>query len=592
VGTWTVASSCLSVSGQVDLTLVGAGCPSAPVTGSLQVSGTWTANADGTYTDNTTTSGQEQLTLAPACLIISSTPVTCDGAASIIQNLGFASLTCTSTSNGGCACSGTVQQSGSLGVVSVSPATSGSYTPSGNQVTIVGDVGDTTYGTCVAGSKLTLMPQTTSPTTTGTIVLQKSGATGSGGSGGTTGSGGAVSSGGATGSGGTVSSGGTTGSGGATGTGGAKGGATGTGGASTGGASGSGGAAGTGGAKGGTSGTTGAGGAPTGGATGSGGSSAATGPCDIYKSGGTPCVAAHSTVRALFGAYAGKLYQVRNAGGTTKDITAVAPGGVADAATQDSFCSGTTCVITIIYDQTGKGNDLATQSSGSAAGGQDKPASATTESIKLGGNKVYSLYINPSNSYWVNGANQGVPLGSAPEGMYMVTSGTHYNSGCCFDYGNSEADRKADGAGAMDALNFSNITAWGTGAGNGPWVMADLEYGIFAQNNTSKNQNDPAQTSTFVTAVLKNNGTTEFALRGGNAASGALGTYYKGALPAGWSPMKKQGAIVLGSGGDCCATNNNLSDGTFYEGCIVSGYPSDATEDAVQANIVAAGYSK
>ena len=56
--------------------------------------------------------------------------------------------------------------------------------------------------------------------------------------------------------------------------------------------------------------------------------------------------------------------------------------------------------------------------------------------------------------------------------------------------------------------------------------------------------------------------------------------------------MKKQGAIVLGSGGDCCKTNMNLAVGTFYEGCIVSGYPSDATEDAVQANIVAAKYSK
>ncbi|WP_425560046.1 arabinofuranosidase catalytic domain-containing protein, partial [Microbispora corallina] len=30
--------------------------------------------------------------------------------------------------------------------------------------------------------------------------------------------------------------------------------------------------------------------------------------------------------------------------------------------------------------------------------------------------------------------------------------------------------------------------------------------------------------------------------------------------------------------------------GTFYEGVMTSGYPSDATESAVQANIVAAGY--
>src|SRR6185437_3413893 len=34
-------------------------------------------------------------------------------------------------------------------------------------------------------------------------------------------------------------------------------------------------------------------------------------PCDIYAAGGTPCVAAHSTTRALYAAYTGPLYQVR-----------------------------------------------------------------------------------------------------------------------------------------------------------------------------------------------------------------------------------------------------------------------------------------
>src|SRR5437879_1531990 len=38
---------------------------------------------------------------------------------------------------------------------------------------------------------------------------------------------------------------------------------------------------------------------------------ASQGPCDIYAAGGTPCVAAHSTTRALFAAYSGSLYQVR-----------------------------------------------------------------------------------------------------------------------------------------------------------------------------------------------------------------------------------------------------------------------------------------
>jgi hypothetical protein len=50
--------------------------------------------------------------------------------------------------------------------------------------------------------------------------------------------------------------------------------------------------------------------------------------------------------------------------------------------------------------------------------------------------------------------------------------------------------------------------------------------------------------------------------------------------------MKKQGAIILGIGGD----NSHSAIGTFYEGAMTSGYPSDATENSVQANIVAAGY--
>jgi len=554
VGTWTVTSSCLKVTGELDLGLVGAGCPSAPVTGSLQVTGTWTANADGTYSDNTTTSGEEQFTLAPSCLVISSAPVTCDGAANLLKSLGYFSLTCRDVAGGGCTCSGTVQQTGAIGLVSPAPSTNGSYTTSGNEVTISGDSGDTKYSYCVSARTVTMTPESTSPTMTGTIVLQKSGNSGSGGV--------AAGSGGQIGSGGTRGAGGTAGSGGA------------------GGAKGSGGAGGS---------------AGQGGAAGSAGAGGISGPCDIYKSGGVPCVAAHSTVRALLGAYGGKLYQVRNSAGTTKDILTLSPGGFADGASQDTFCSGTTCVITAVYDQSGKGNDLWYQGSIMVpASTSSTPSRATTESLTLSGHKVYSLYINPGNSYWVDASKSSIPLGSQPEGLYMVTSGKHFNSGCCFDYGNSETDRKADGAGAMDAINLSAITAWGTGAGAGPWVMADLEFGIFAQNNTNKNQNDPSQTSTYVTAVLKNNGTTEFALRGGDAASGSLSTYYKGALPGGWSPMKKQGAIVLGSGGDCCKPGGgaNLSDGTFYEGCIVSGYPSDATEDALQANIVAAGYGK
>ena len=50
------------------------------------------------------------------------------------------------------------------------------------------------------------------------------------------------------------------------------------------------------------------------------------GPCDIYAAAGTPCVAAHSSIRALYASYNGPLYQVmRQSDGKTLDIGVVQP---------------------------------------------------------------------------------------------------------------------------------------------------------------------------------------------------------------------------------------------------------------------------
>jgi hypothetical protein len=123
--------------------------------------------------------------------------------------------------------------------------------------------------------------------------------------------------------------------------------------------------------------------------------------------------------------------------------------------------------------------------------------------------------------------------------------------------------------------------------------MADMEDGIVSGVNTGVNNNSPSMPYRFVTAMEKNNGRTEFAIRGADAtAMTTLTTMYRGALPAGKNPMRKEGAIVLGSGGDCCYSNNNASEGTFYEGAIVDGYPSDDTEQAIHANIVEARYGQ
>ncbi len=366
--------------------------------------------------------------------------------------------------------------------------------------------------------------------------------------------------------------------------------------ASTGGAVATGGVTAGGGSKltGGTSANGGASGvAPTGGASAAGSSS--TGPCDIYAAANTPCVAAHSTVRALYSAYSGKLYQVRRASDkTTQDILTLSPGGVANSATQDTFCTGTTCTISEIYDQSPNGNHLTKSPPGGWLTNGGLEANATQASIKLNGHTVYGVYttMNWDDSVgavgYRNNTTKGVATGDQPESMYMVVSGKHYNQWCCFDYGNAETDNTDDGNATMEAVYFGNSTQWGKGSGTGPWVMADLENGIFAGQSFSAPATNTSLVVNYVTAMLKGNSGNSWALKGGDAQSGSLKTLYSGARPTGYNPMKKQGAIILGTGGD----NSHTGEGTFFEGCMTTGFPSDATDDAVQANIINAGYGK
>jgi hypothetical protein len=131
----------------------------------------------------------------------------------------------------------------------------------------------------------------------------------------------------------------------------------------------------------------------------------AAGPCDIYASGGTPCVAAHSTTRALFSAYSGSLYQIkRGSDGATTNIGPLSAGGVANAAAQDSFCASTTCVITTLFDQSGRGNHLTQAPPGGAASGSepngfDTLSAADAAPVTLNGQKAYGVFIAPGDGY-------------------------------------------------------------------------------------------------------------------------------------------------------------------------------------------------
>src|SRR5690348_13258369 len=129
------------------------------------------------------------------------------------------------------------------------------------------------------------------------------------------------------------------------------------------------------------------------------------GPCDIYAAANDPCVAAHSTTRALSASYNGPLYQVmRQSDGKTLDIGIVKPakgdpGGYADAAAQDAFLTNTMGWITKIYDQSGKGNHLIQTPPGTfkgpAKGGFNTLPIADMAPVTIKGHKAYGIYIMP-----------------------------------------------------------------------------------------------------------------------------------------------------------------------------------------------------
>nr|U6BLZ9.1 RecName: Full=Alpha-L-arabinofuranosidase B; Short=ABF B; Short=Arabinosidase B; AltName: Full=Alpha-L-arabinofuranosidase of 60kDa; Short=AF-60; Flags: Precursor [Penicillium canescens]AHA36630.1 alpha-L-arabinofuranosidase [Penicillium canescens] len=322
------------------------------------------------------------------------------------------------------------------------------------------------------------------------------------------------------------------------------------------------------------------------------------GPCDIYASGGTPCVAAHGTTRALHDSYTGPLYQVkRGSDGATTDIAPRHAGGVANATHQDTFCAGTTCLITIIYDQSGHGNHLSQAPPGHFIGpdsqGYDNLASAIGAPVTLNGQKAYGVFISPGTGYR-NNAAKNTATGDEAEGLYAVLDGTHYNNGCCFDYGNAEVSGDDTGNGHMEAIYFGDLTAYGTGSGSGPWIMADLENGLFSGFNAKNNAEDPSLSYRFISAAVKG-GPNKWAIRGGNAASGPLSTFYNGSRPnaRGYNPMSKEGAIILGIGGHnskltvgssislrattlCCTTRYVAHNGSTVNTQVVSSSSSAA----------------
>jgi hypothetical protein len=305
---------------------------------------------------------------------------------------------------------------------------------------------------------------------------------------------------------------------------------------------------------------------------------ATPGPCDLIAS-STPCVAAISTTRALYGAYTGPLYQVTRHSDNARTDIGLRRDGYANAAAQDAFCANTTCIITRLYDQSPNHNDLTPAPPGGEArgpgpNGYDLPAVANALPATVAGHKVYGIAISPGMGYR-NDSPKGTAVHGEPEGVYMVTSALHLNTKCCFDFGNAEANNLDNKAGHMDAIN---IMCHGDPCS--PDAGLDMEDGIYGHLKV------PSR-STFVTDMGASDGQHTYAIYQGNSQSGGLTSTGIIALPNGYQPMQQEGAIILGIGGD----NSNWATGYFFEGVMTRGMPTKQAMEEVQSNVVAARYA-
>ena len=183
-------------------------------------------------------------------------------------------------------------------------------------------------------------------------------------------------------------------------------------------------------------------------------------------------------MRALYGAYVGKLYQLKRVDNTTKDISVLSAGGFAASPVQDSFCAGTTCTISIVYDQSPQHNDLPVSPPTTFMPDGGLGANATDAKITVGTHAVYGVFVTGEPNYntvrapnvaYRNNKTKGIATGDQPEAMYMVVDGTRFSSNCCFDYGNAETSGADDGNGTRPSIGGATRRgrlAWARGHGS------------------------------------------------------------------------------------------------------------------------------
>jgi hypothetical protein len=293
------------------------------------------------------------------------------------------------------------------------------------------------------------------------------------------------------------------------------------------------------------------------------------GPCDIIAAAGQNCVAAHSVARRLFGAYTGPLFQLeRTSDSTTANIGSLAS-GLYNAAAVASFCLGTDCLVSELFDQTINANHLLVYTANMAAWNIDHRNGLPV----LNNVNNMSSYDN-SNRTGVN-----IPTGAAPKTLYYVRAADWYGT-CCGDYGLAENPVATNcptqtncPSGAMFSLAYEN------NYNPGFYTANPSQLGVGLDTERWLPTGPLAFYPIILSAFGKYDGANVELVEVGDATKGTLRVLFQ-TVPYVNPPITENG-IVLGSGGDA-----TFEATEFFEGAIVAGETTLATDQAVQANVV------
>jgi len=325
------------------------------------------------------------------------------------------------------------------------------------------------------------------------------------------------------------------------------------------------------------------------------------GACDILNTAGTPCGAAYSLTRRMFAAYTGNLFQVERASdNTTLNVGSSSATGQVNTAPIASFCSGTSCYFSEIYDQTANAANLTSSATtASMALYQTSPynglpilqttAPATTTAVN---------YSTPSatatTTYYRNlSGSAGIPSGTPTNGISAYYVRTNYALvGTEGDFGDMDSTVANSGVGHRFAIGYSSADGVATNT-TGAYYCLDLENVASTAYSLNCGASGTAPTIDLATATSLPSPPTftligkytynatlassSIAIEMADATQGGLSTLYS-AAPA--QAPNLGGGVSLGEGAD-----GKIAYTSFQEGAII---PSTITADAsLQANIAA-----